>query len=149
MRVVLQRVDGASVEVDGRVVGAVDLGLLALVGVAADDTPDDARRLADKTATLRIFARGDRPFDASVTDVGGAVLCVSQFTLLADTRRGNRPSWSGAAPGEVAEPLVEAYATALEARGVPVQRGVFGAHMRVRLCNDGPVTIVLDGPAGP
>jgi D-tyrosyl-tRNA(Tyr) deacylase len=147
MRVVLQRVDGASVEVDGEVAGRIGTGLLALVGVARGDTGEDAARLAAKTVALRVFPAGDRPFDRSVADAGGAVLVVSQFTLLADLRRGNRPSWSGAAaPGEAA-PLVEAYAAAVAAHGVPVARGVFGAHMRVSLTNDGPVTLVLDSGA--
>lgn len=146
MRVVLQRVRWARVEVEGAVVGEIAAGLLALVGVADGDDAAEARRLADKTVRLRLFAAGDRPFDLPLTAVdGAALLCVSQFTLLADVRRGNRPSWSRAArPGD-AEGLVEAYATAVEAHGVPVARGRFGATMAVTLENDGPVTIVLDG----
>ncbi len=146
MRIVLQRVTWARVEVAGEEVGAIGAGLLALVGVAEGDTPDACRRLADKTARLRIFARDERPFDRSLADVpGAALLCVSQFTLLADLRRGNRPGWSGAARPEVAAPLVEAYAEAIAAHGIPVARGRFGATMAVSLENDGPVTIVLDG----
>ncbi len=145
MRVVLQRVRWARVEVAGETVGAIGPGLLALVGVAAGDAAEDARLLARKTARLRVLAGDDRPFDRALLDVpGAALLCVSQFTLLADLRRGNRPSWSAAAPPELAEPLVEAYAAAVAAEGVPVERGRFGAAMAVSLENDGPVTIVLD-----
>ncbi len=146
MRVVLQRVRWARVTVGEDVVGAIGPGLLALVGVAAGDEAAEARLLARKTVRLRILAGDDRPFDRALLDVpGAALLCVSQFTLLADVRRGNRPSWSGAAPPEVAEPLVEAYATAVAEEGVPVARGRFGATMAVSLENDGPVTVVLDG----
>lgn len=145
MRIVLQRVAWARVAVEGREVGAIGPGLLALVGIAAGDDADEARRLADRTVRMRLFPRDERPFDLPVTSVPGAgVLCVSQFTLLADLRRGNRPGWSGAARPEEAAPLVEAYADAVAAHDVPVARGVFGAHMSVSLENDGPVTIVLD-----
>jgi len=144
VRIVLQRVTQASVAVDGAVVGEIGRGLLALVGVAGGDDDATARRLAAKTAALRLFPRGDRGFDATVAEAGGGVLCVSQFTLLGDVRRGNRPSWSGAAAPELAAPLVDAYAAELEALGVPVAHGRFGAHMEVRLVNDGPVTLVLD-----
>lgn len=145
MRIVLQRVAWARVEVEGAEVGAIGPGLLALVGVAEGDTEAEARRLADKTVRMRIFAGDERPFDRALTDVpGAALLCVSQFTLLADLRRGNRPGWSGAARPDVAAPLVEAYAEAVAAHGVTVARGRFGAHMSVSLENDGPVTIVLD-----
>ena len=113
--------------------------------MATGDGPDDAKRLGEKTARLRILAGPERPFDLSLRDVeGAALLCVSQFTLLADVRRGNRPSWIGAAPPEVAAPLVDAYADAVAAHGIPVSRGRFGASMAVGLENDGPVTIVLD-----
>lgn len=145
VRVVLQRVSSAEVSVAGEVVGAIGPGLLALVGVAAGDGEEDARRLATKTARLRIFAGDDRPFDRALVDLGDpALLCVSQFTLIADVRRGNRPSWAAAAHPDVAAPLIEVYARALEEAGVRVARGRFGAHMTVRLENDGPVTIVLD-----
>jgi D-aminoacyl-tRNA deacylase len=145
MRVVLQRVRWARVEVAGRPVGAIDAGLLALVGVAEGDDGEDARRLADKTVRLRLFAGDGRPFDRALTEVPGAgLLCVSQFTLLADVRRGNRPSWSRAAGPDLAAPLVEAYAGAVAGHGVPVATGVFGAEMAVSLENDGPVTLVLD-----
>jgi len=145
MRVVLQRVRWAEVAVGEEVVGGIGPGLLALVGVAAGDEPEDARRLARKTVRLRVLAGPERPFDLALLDrPEAALLCVSQFTLLADVRRGNRPSWSAAAPPETAEPLVEAYAGAVAAEGVPVARGRFGASMAVRLENDGPVTLVLD-----
>ncbi len=152
MRVVLQRVRRARVTVDDEVVGEIGTGLLALVGVESGDTAADAAALAAKTVRLRLFASAGRPFDLALTDVpGGALLCVSQFTLMADVRRGNRPSWSRAARPEEAEPLVAAYADAVAAHGVPVAHGRFGAAMVVELENDGPVTLVLDGAdlAGP
>ena len=140
MRAVLQRVSGARVEVDGQVVGELEgEGLLALVGVTHDDGPEQVDRLARKIAELRLL-RGER----SVVEAGAAVLVVSQFTLYGDARKGRRPSWGAAAPGPVAEPLVDAVCAALRARGVPVQTGVFGADMSVELVNDGPVTLVLD-----
>lgn len=152
MRVVLQRVRWARVEVGGEVAGAIGPGLLALVGVGAGDDAATARRLADKTVRLRLFADGDRPFDLPLTAVpGGGLLCVSQFTLLGDVRRGNRPSWARAAPPGEAAKLVEEYAAGVEAHGVPVARGRFGEMMAVSLENDGPVTLVLDSAelAGP
>ena len=140
MRAVLQRVSSASVTVDGVVVGAIDgPGLVALVGVTHDDGPDQVATMARKISELRIL-RNER----SVTDVGAPVLVVSQFTLYADTRKGRRPSWSNAAPGPVAEPLVDAVVQALRARGVEVATGRFGAMMDVSLVNDGPVTLVVD-----
>lgn len=142
MRAVLQRVTHARVEVDGEVVGAIDgPGILALVGVTHTDTAADVEWLARKISELRILD-GER----SVTEVSGSVLVVSQFTLYADTRKGRRPSWSDAAPGHVAEPLLDALVHALRQRGVTVSTGVFGAHMLVDLVNDGPVTLVLDSP---
>lgn len=144
MRIVLQRVTAAHVTVDGAVTGRIGTGLVALVGIAAGDTAADAERLAAKTAALRIFPGEVAPFDRDIRQVGGAVLCVSQFTLLGDVRRGNRPSWIAAARPEVAAPLVAAYADAVAAHGVPVEHGVFGAHMDVALVNDGPVTLILD-----
>ena len=125
-------------------IGEIAEGLVALVGVTHTDTPDDARRLADKTAALRVFSDGERPFDRTVGDVGGAVLCVSQFTLYGNVRRGNRPSWSDAAPGESARLVVDAYAARLGELGLAVATGEFGAHMSVVLDNDGPVTLILD-----
>jgi D-tyrosyl-tRNA(Tyr) deacylase len=146
VRIVLQRVSWARVHVGGEEVGAIGPGLLALVGAAPGDTVAEAERLAAKTVRLRLFDGPERPFDVPLTDVpGGALLCVSQFTLLGDVRKGNRPSWSEAAPGEEAAPLVDAYAAAVAAHGVPVAHGRFGAHMDVTLENDGPVTLVLDG----
>ena len=143
MRIVLQRVVEASVTVDGRIAAAIGPGLVALVGVATGDSQAVAQRLARKTAHLRVF--GDGPgAERSVTDVGGEVLVVSQFTLLADTRRGNRPSWSGAATADEAAGIVAAYADALTAEGVPVATGRFGSRMTVRIANEGPLTIVLD-----
>jgi D-aminoacyl-tRNA deacylase len=145
VRVVLQRVAWARVEVGGREVSAIGPGLLALVGVAEGDTRERAVRLAAKTARLRLFARAGAPFDAAVgDDPAREVLCVSQFTLLGNVRRGNRPSWAAAAPPEDAEPLVGAYADGLRAEGVTVRTGRFGADMAVSLLNDGPVTLVLD-----
>lgn len=145
VRVVLQRVDRASVTVGGEVVGAIGPGLLALVGVAAGDDDHAARALARKALALRVFADGDRPFHLSLTDTAGQLLVVSQFTLLADTRRGRRPSWADAARPEDARPLVDAFADEARAAGVTVATGVFGAHMEVELVNDGPVTLVLEG----
>ena len=140
MRAVLQRVSRARVTVDGQVVGELTRpGLLALVGVTHDDGPEQVATMARKIADLRIL-RDER----SVLDDGAPVLVVSQFTLYADTRKGRRPSWNAAAPGPVAEPVVEQVVAALRARGVEVETGRFGAHMDVELVNDGPVTIVLD-----
>lgn len=148
VRIVLQRVSWARVHVGGEEVGAIGPGLLALVGAARGDTVGEAERLAAKTVRLRLFDGPERPFDVPLTEVpGGGLLCVSQFTLYGDVRKGNRPSWSDAAPGDEAEPLVEAYAAAVAALGVEVARGRFGAHMDVSLENDGPVTLVLDGAA--
>ncbi len=144
MRVVLQRVTRASVAVDGETVGAIQRGLLLLVGVAQGDSEDHARRLALKCAEMRIFPDEDGRFDLSLLDVGGEALVVSQFTLLADTRRGRRPSFARAAAPEIADRLVEAFSSALRSAGIPVQTGRFGARMEVELINDGPVTIVID-----
>ena len=144
MRAVVQRVARAAVRVDGTTVGEIGPGLLVLLGVARGDGPEQAQRLAAKVARLRIFADEDGKFARSVLDSGGAVLAVSQFTLIADTAKGNRPSFSGAAPGGEAEPLYEAFCTALGSEGLHVERGRFGGRMEVELVNDGPVTIVLD-----
>jgi D-tyrosyl-tRNA(Tyr) deacylase len=142
---VVQRVREASVTVDGEIVGACGRGLAILLGVATEDDQASAERLAGKIARLRIFEDDDGRFDRSLVDVGGEALAVSQFTLIADTRKGNRPSFAGTARPEVAEPLYERFCEALEREGVRVARGVFGARMEVSLVNDGPVTIVLDG----
>jgi len=140
MRAVVQRVSQASVATGGRVVGAIDEpGLLVLVGVTHDDTPEKASKLAAKLWGLRILD-GEK----SCSDVGAPLLVVSQFTLYADTRKGRRPSWQAAAPGPVAEPLVGAVISSLRGLGARVETGVFGADMKVSLVNDGPVTIIVD-----
>jgi len=140
MRAVLQRVTCASVTVDGEVVGAIDRpGLLALVGVTHDDGPPEVATVARKIAELRIL-RDER----SVTDAGAPVLVVSQFTLYGDARKGRRPTWNAAAPGPVAEPLVDAVVADLRSRGLEVATGRFGADMAVELVNDGPVTILVE-----
>jgi D-tyrosyl-tRNA(Tyr) deacylase len=144
MRAVLQRVSEASVEVEGRIVGRTGPGLLVLLGVGKGDTAAEALLLAEKTARLRIFADGAGKFNRSLIDCGGGALVISQFTLYADTRKGRRPSFTDAAPPEIAAPLVEHYCAALRALGAPVETGVFGALMRVALVNEGPVTITLD-----
>jgi D-tyrosyl-tRNA(Tyr) deacylase len=144
MRVVLQRVSRATVSVDGEVVSSVNLGYVLLVGVGRGDEASQVERLADKIVGLRLFRDGDGKTNLSIADVGGEALVVSQFTLYADTRKGRRPSFVYAAdPTEAAE-LVEAFAGALEARGLKVGRGVFGAEMEVNLVNDGPFTMWLD-----
>jgi D-tyrosyl-tRNA(Tyr) deacylase len=140
VRIVVQRVARAA----ARPGGAIGPGLLLLVGVAEGDTEGEADRLAGRVARLRIFANDDGKFDRSLLDTGGAALAVSQFTLIADTARGNRPSFSAAARPERAEPVYERFCAALRALGVPVETGVFGARMEVELVNDGPVTIVLE-----
>jgi D-tyrosyl-tRNA(Tyr) deacylase len=144
MRAVLQRVTRASVSVDGEIVGKIGPGLVVLLGVAEGDGRDEARKLASKTAELRIFAGEEGRFDRSLLDMGGAALVVSQFTLLADVRKGRRPSFTAAASPEIASTLVDAHAQALRDLGVPVETGRFGAHMLIELENDGPVTILLD-----
>jgi D-aminoacyl-tRNA deacylase len=144
LRLVIQRVARASVSVSGEAVGAIGHGLLVLIGVREGDDEAEARRLATKTAELRIFEDDDGRFNRSLLETGYEALVVSQFTLYGDMRKGRRPSFNDAARPEVAEPLIEAYATSLEALGVKVARGRFGAHMQVELVNDGPVTLVLD-----
>lgn len=140
MRTVLQRVDGATVEVSGERVGGFDgEGLVALVGVTHDDGPDEVARTVRKIAELRILRE-----ERSLLDAGAPLLVVSQFTLHADVRKGRRPSWNGAAPAPVAEPVVEQVVAALRDRGLRVETGRFGADMRLSLVNDGPVTILLD-----
>jgi D-tyrosyl-tRNA(Tyr) deacylase len=144
MRAVIQRVRRAAVVVTGETVGAIDAGWLVLLGVAPADTPTEAAWLADKVAHLRAFEDDAGKMNRSVLDVGGGVLVVSQFTLYGDTRKGRRPSFTGAAPPAVAEPLYERFAAELRAVGLPVATGRFGADMQVELVNDGPVTFVLD-----
>ena len=144
MRALIQRVSRASVTVGGERLAEIGQGLVVLLGVAAGDTAEDAHRLARKTAEMRIFSDAAGRFNLSLLDVGGEALVVSQFTLLADIRRGRRPSFSGAAPPAEAEPLVEAFAAALRETGAEVRMGRFGAHMLVEIHNEGPVTIFLD-----
>jgi len=140
VRAVLQRVSRARVTPGGE----IGLGLCVLLGVARGDGDDAATRLAGKVARLRVFADEEGRFDRSVLDVGGAVLVVSQFTLIADTAKGNRPSFADAAPPEDAAPIYERFCAELRSAGVPVETGVFGAKMELELVNDGPVTIILD-----
>ena len=147
MRAVIQRVSRAAVRVDGQVAGEIGAGLLVLIGVADADEADDAARFAEKVARLRIFANDDGRFDRSLLDTGGAVLVVSQFTLIADTTKGNRPSFADAAAPDEAERLYERFCAALREFGVTVEQGVFGTRMDVELVNDGPVTIVLEAGA--
>jgi len=145
MRVLLQRVREARVTVDGRAVGAIGAGLLLLVGVHVDDTPDDRAWLVRKILALRIFDDENGVMNRSVQEVGGDLLAVSQFTLYASTRKGNRPSYSAAAAPEIAAPGFAEFVAELAAElGTPVPTGIFGAHMEVALVNDGPVTIWLD-----
>jgi D-tyrosyl-tRNA(Tyr) deacylase len=144
MKAVLQRVSRASVTVGGQVVGAIDRGILVLLGVEQGDTDTDARALADKTIQLRIFDDADGKMNLSLTDVGGALLVVSQFTLLGDCRKGRRPSFIAAAPPEEAERLYELFVAAAGAQGVRVATGKFRAMMQVELVNEGPVTLILD-----
>ena len=143
MRAVCQRVSEAHVTVDGGVVAEIGAGLVVLLGVARGDTDADGNRLATKIGALRIFENNEGKFDRSILDVNASALVVSQFTLLADTSKGNRPSFSDAAPPEEAELRYDGFCWALAGHGVDVARGVFGARMAVELVNDGPVTIVL------
>ncbi len=145
MRALVQRVSEASVRVDGETVGAIGAGLVVLGGMAADDADDDIGWIARKIVALRIFEDDARVMNRSIADTGGDILAVSQFTLFASTRKGNRPSWSGAAPPGIAQPKFAAFVAALARElGKPVATGVFGADMKVALVNDGPVTIALD-----
>jgi len=148
MRAVIQRVREAEVTVDGNPVGTIGVGLLVLVCVARGDEPRDAEALADKVVDLRIFGDDGGKMNRSVTDVGGSVLIVSQFTLCADMRRGRRPSFTDAAPAEAAASLVGVVVNSVAARGVPVASGVFGERMLVSLVNQGPVTLVVDVSGG-
>jgi D-aminoacyl-tRNA deacylase len=144
MRVVLQRVARAAVSIGGRTEASIGRGLLLLVGVGRGDPEIHATKLADKVAGLRVFEDGEGKMNLALHDVGGEALVVSQFTLYGDVRGGRRPSWTDAEEPAIAAERVEAFARALEDRGVSVGRGVFGAHMEVDLLNDGPVTLVLD-----
>jgi D-aminoacyl-tRNA deacylase len=144
VRAVVQRVSEASVAVEGVTHGVVAAGLVVLLGVARGDDTAAAERLAGKVARLRVFENEEGRFDRSLLDAGGSALVVSQFTLIADTAKGNRPSFADAAPPEDAEPIYERFCEALRELGVPVETGAFGARMAVSLVNDGPVTIILD-----
>jgi D-tyrosyl-tRNA(Tyr) deacylase len=144
MRAVVQRVREGRVRVNDRAMAEIGPGLCILLGVAEEDDEETARRLAGKAARLRIFENEEGRFDKSVLDTGGAALVVSQFTLIADTAKGNRPSFTHAARAERAEPLYKAFCAALESEGIEVARGSFGARMLVEIANDGPVTIVLE-----
>ena len=144
MRLLLQRVTRAEVGVAGKVIGAIGSGLVVLIGVGYDDTESEADVLAAKVIDLRIFRDEDGKTNRSLLDVRGELLAISQFTLFADTRKGRRPSFIRAAPPELGERLYERFAAAVEARGVTVARGIFGAEMEVELVNDGPMTIWLD-----
>lgn len=148
MRAVVQRVEHAKVAVDRKVIGEIDEGFLVLLGVGHDDSKAEAVALAAKLVALRVFSDEEGLMNRSLTDVGGSVLLVSQFTLLGDVRKGRRPSFTAAAPPELAEPLVADVAAAIEAHGVPVATGQFGAKMEVSLVNDGPVTVILEAQDG-
>jgi D-aminoacyl-tRNA deacylase len=144
MRAVVQRVSSAAVEVEGRQAGAINKGFLALIGVARDDTDEDASIIASKIAGLRAFNDEAGAMNLTLFDVGGAVLAVSQFTLYGDARKGRRPSFVDAAAGELAQPLFDRTVELLRRQGLAVETGIFGATMRVSLINEGPVTILLD-----
>jgi D-tyrosyl-tRNA(Tyr) deacylase len=144
MKAVLQRARGAKVTVNGEIVASIAKGLVILLGVGPDDDPQKARELAEKCARLRIFEDDQDKMNLSLLDVAGEAIVVSQFTLYADTSRGRRPSFVGAAKPDLAEPLVDIFAAQLRELGISTQQGVFGAHMLVELCNDGPVTIILE-----
>lgn len=146
MRAVVQRVRQAAVSVQDQVIGEITSGLVVLVGITHGDDERDARYLAQKIATLRIFEDADGKFNRSALDVGGSALVVSQFTLYADTRRGRRPDFINAARPELAEPLVERFCDLLREQGLTVETGQFQAKMLVKIYNDGPVTIILDSP---
>ena len=148
MRIVLQRVKSGRVSVDGQVIAEISLGIVLLFGVGREDmnaqvAEERLRYLAEKIANLRIFEDENGKINHSILEVGGAAIVVSQFTLYADTRKGRRPSFTDAAPPEIAQPLVDRFVNLLAAQGVPTQSGKFGAHMLVEIGNDGPVTIVL------
>lgn len=146
MRAVVQRVNQASVEVDGSVVGSIETGLLILIGITHEDTEDDIAYLVEKVVNLRIFPaeNGDSGFDRSVQDIGGSLLLVSQFTLYASTRKGRRPGFTDAARPEVSEPMFNQVVESFRATGITVETGVFGASMNVKLENAGPATFILD-----
>jgi D-tyrosyl-tRNA(Tyr) deacylase len=144
MRAVLQRVVKAQVIVDHQTIASIGDGLVILLGIERDDTQEKADQLCKKIAALRIFSDAEEKMNLSVRDIGGSAIVVSQFTLMADTHKGNRPSFFKAAPPEIASPLVDHFTAALQKEGVPTQTGEFGAHMLVEIHNSGPVTILLD-----
>lgn len=146
MRVVVQRVTEASVAVDGKVVGQIEAGLLVLTGFCPGDTEDDLGWMSNKVAGLRLFEDSGQKMNLSVQDVGGAVLLVPQFTLYGDCRKGRRPGFSDALAPDQATVLFDRFCEMMSAQGLPVERGIFGAHMRVSLVNDGPVTLIIDSP---
>jgi D-aminoacyl-tRNA deacylase len=149
MRAVVQRVRSSRVVVSGTVVGEIGPGLLVLLGIRTGDAADQVRWMADKVVGLRIFEDDQGKMNRSLLETGGSVLAVSQFTLYGDCQKGRRPSFIDAARPDVAEPLYQAFATAIRMHGVPVATGVFGADMAVELVNDGPVTLVIDTPGPP
>ena len=144
MRGVLQRVKNASVTVDGKLISSIENGILILIGVTDTDTETDASYIAEKTVNARIFEDSEGKMNLSLLDIGGEVLAVSQFTLYGDARKGRRPSFIRAAKGEISEPLYELTCKKIEEMGAKVQKGIFGADMKVQLTNDGPVTILLE-----
>ncbi len=144
MRAVVQRVTGASVTVDGETVGASERGLMVLLGVGAEDGPDDVTYMVNKISNLRIFEDSEEKMNLSLKDVGGQMLAVSQFTLYGDCRKGRRPAFTSAAPPAVAETLYEDFVTGIRQEGIRCETGTFQAHMMVRLENDGPVTLLID-----
>ena len=148
MRALVQRVTRARVTVEGEVTGAIGVGLVVLLGATHGDVEADVKWLAAKVASLRVFADDDGKLNRDVREVNGGVLVVPQFTLYGDARHGRRPEFTAAARPEVAEPLFESFCTALAASGVPVERGVFRAHMAVDLLNEGPVTLMIESPTG-
>jgi len=149
MKAVIQRVSRATVRVEGTTVGEIGAGLLVLLGVAKGDGDDDVRYLVEKLATLRIFSDPAGKMNRSIQEAGGALLIVSQFTLLGETAKGRRPGFDQAAPPDLARTLYERVVSELRHRGLPVATGAFGAHMAVELVNDGPVTFIVDGRGGP
>ncbi len=144
MKALIQRVSAGSVAVDGRTIGEIGRGFVVLLGITHTDTPAEADWLANKVAGLRVFEDEAGKMNLSLLDVGGSVLVVSQFTLYGDARKGKRPSFTHAAPPEIAEPLVDYFCEQLRAQGLPVSTGIFGAHMAVHIHNDGPVTLLLE-----
>ncbi|MHB8105881.1 MAG: D-aminoacyl-tRNA deacylase [Candidatus Cryosericum sp.] len=144
MRAVVQRVSRASVTVDGKDVGCIEAGLFVLLGIAPDDGPDDTAFMVRKLSGLRIFADADGLMNRSIADIKGSFLVVSQFTLYGDVSRGNRPSFTGAAPGTYANEVYQGVCAGLRSQGFNVENGVFGAHMEISLVNDGPVTIIIE-----